>query len=318
MQRWTFLAAVSLSIFSVLVPARADFTVSIGNQTVPVGGAGYVDVMVSSNSPGGDLLNAFNFDFRIGSAGQTRMEFMGTQPDLQLTDPNYVFLEDSFDHDDPLNQFPMPVGTVSSLSEPNNRFVGGDSAADLSDMLITATPKLLARLEVNASTGLLPSAGDTFTVSLDTAGSFSSTATFSIRRRCRLAAVQGQSRSIRFPSRVPWLRWVLDLSPCSAFGPSMRGGAASDFSWGVAAFRKTQMFGESSSAGRQISDSPIGSLALLPRPLPGPGRLVVTKLAPARCPTGKVPEIFPASHSAHGPSAPTAMVAQTRGVERSV
>jgi len=74
-------------------------------------------------------------------------------------------------HDDPSNSFPMSVGTVSSFSEPNNRFVGGDNAVNLSDLLITATPMLLARLQVTGNTGLSPNAGDTFTLSLDTAGS---------------------------------------------------------------------------------------------------------------------------------------------------
>ena len=77
---------------------------------MPVGSTGYVDVMISSNATGGDLLNAFNLDFRLSSQGQTRLEFMSTQSDPQLTDSNYVFYGNSLDHDDPGNQNPTPFG----------------------------------------------------------------------------------------------------------------------------------------------------------------------------------------------------------------
>lgn len=170
MQRLALFTVASFLFFSIVVPIRGDLVVSIGDLSLPVGGTGYVDVMVSSNSPGGDLLNAFNIDFRISSQGQSRLEFLSNQPDPQLANVNYVFYGNSFDHDDPLNTNPFPVGTVSSLGEPNNRFVGGDNTADYTDVTVNANSKLLARLQVTANTDLPPNAGDTFTISFDASG----------------------------------------------------------------------------------------------------------------------------------------------------
>ena len=56
---------------------------------------------------------------------------------------------------------------VSSFYEPNDRFVGGDGTADFTDLLVTSTPKLLVRLQVNADTELPPNADDVFMLSLD-------------------------------------------------------------------------------------------------------------------------------------------------------
>jgi hypothetical protein len=167
MKRLTRIAAVALLLISSAVSARAGYNIVIQDQTIPVGGTGYVDVMISSNTPGGDPLQAFNLDFRLGSEGQTRLEFNPEQPDSQLTDFRYLLYGNSMDHDDPGHQYPMPFGTVSLLFEPNDRLVGGDATADFSDMLVGTTSKLLARLQVDASTGLPPAIGDVFTLSLD-------------------------------------------------------------------------------------------------------------------------------------------------------
>ena len=87
-----------------------------------------------------------------------------------MTNSSYVFYGNSGAHDDPGNVSPYPVGAVISSPEPNNRFVGGDNTADLSDITLTTTPKLLARLEVTADTGLPPDPGDTFTISVNESG----------------------------------------------------------------------------------------------------------------------------------------------------
>jgi len=171
MKRLATVAAVKLLVLSVATLAWGDIILTIKNSDIPIGGTGYVDLMISSNSPGGDLLSAFNLDLRLSSQGQTRLEFMPTQPDPQLTDANYVFYGNSLDHDDPLNAWPMSVGTVRSFSEPNDRFVGGDATADFLDLIVTSTPKLLVRLELNANTALMPNDGDAFALSVDASGS---------------------------------------------------------------------------------------------------------------------------------------------------
>jgi hypothetical protein len=172
MKRSIRIAAVALWFFSAALSVQAGYDIVVKDRRVKVGGTGYVDVMISSNAPGGDLLQAFNVDFRLSGLGQTRLEFAPDQPDSQLDDYTYLLYGNSMDRDDPGHQYPMPFGLVSTFFEPNDRMVGGDATADFSDMLVTSTPRLLARLQVDTSIGLPPAIGDEFTLSLDADNSF--------------------------------------------------------------------------------------------------------------------------------------------------
>jgi hypothetical protein len=154
---------LSVALFLVFLPAtiRAELILSVTNLTLPVGGIGYVDVMVSSNSNDGDLVNAFNLDLCLATQGQTRLEFATVQPDLQLSDNDYIFFNNSFASDTTI-----AIGAVSTLVEPNDRFVGGDNTANFADVLVTS-PRLLARLQVTADTALPPNEGDVFVLAVN-------------------------------------------------------------------------------------------------------------------------------------------------------
>jgi hypothetical protein len=160
--------AAGLLASLLAVSARAGIFVDIGSPTLSVGGTGYVDVMISSDTPGGDNLSAYGFDFRITTAGPTRLEFVSIgvdhhQLDPQLTDSRYVFFGNSTDQ-----QLGFSVGAVNDLAvPPNSQYVGGDSTYLGNTITLTSTPQLLARLAVTANTTLAPQQGDTFTVSLD-------------------------------------------------------------------------------------------------------------------------------------------------------
>lgn len=117
-----------------------------------------MDVMIQSNTQG---LQLYDFVFSISTLGATRLEFIDPQSDSQLTDTEYVFFGDSVNAIDAL-----PVGNVTTSLLPNDTFSGFDFTDSLDDVSLTSD-RLLARLDLTTLTALAPSAGDTFTVSLD-------------------------------------------------------------------------------------------------------------------------------------------------------
>jgi hypothetical protein len=155
------LAYLVLLVVQVLLSssARAELLITVESKMIQSGQEGDVNVWISSNS--GESLNNFGVEFRITTGGATRLEFVDPQPDSQLTNPSYVFHDNSGD----LNT-PLPVGLVSTTTTPNDTFIGGDFTFDGSDVQVTSSPLLLATLRVTSSTALPPAPGNTFTISL--------------------------------------------------------------------------------------------------------------------------------------------------------
>ena len=147
----------SLVLLTSASVSSAGVIVTVGDATIVAGSTGTLDVTIESST---DLLQSFGFEFRITTAGTTRLEFVDPQGDSQLTDSNYVFSGDSFNE---INSF--PVGAVSTVTVPNDTFVGGDSTDSFLDVNLT-TSKLLATLDLTTLTALAPQVGDTFSVSL--------------------------------------------------------------------------------------------------------------------------------------------------------
>lgn len=147
------------------IPAHADFIISFDPNTfISSGGSGYVNVYISSDAIGGQTLNNTNFEFALSTAGSTRLEFNNSPPpssDPTFANSNYVFFGDSGAQ---ANNFPL--GTATTIAVPNDRFLGGDFTQSGSDVLVTSTARLLAMLPVTAITGLPPTGGDIFTISL--------------------------------------------------------------------------------------------------------------------------------------------------------
>ena len=201
------LAALFVSAWLSTCPlALGGLVISVDSTTLAEGGSKSLDVWIESDTVGGDPLSSAFFVFEI-SSGLRRLEFVDPQPDAQLGLGNYVFAGDSFDADNAL-----AVGVVSTNIVPNDTFTGGDNTSSGTDVLIT-TPRLLARLQLTALTALAPQAGDTFTISLNTAGSsFDNTGGLSVfLAQPGVVTIVAPSGTIPEPSS-----WVLALT--SAIG----------------------------------------------------------------------------------------------------
>ena len=153
-----------LILLGSAAPARSNLIVEVGSGSVSQGGVGSIDVTIrSDDATSGDPLSLFGYEFLITPSSANRLEFLDPQENTAIIDSNYVFFLNSTDAS--LNQ---QQGVVSSSGGGlNNRLVGGDSTLDFSDITITTTPLLLARLDLRATTAL---SGQSFTISLEPTG----------------------------------------------------------------------------------------------------------------------------------------------------
>src|SRR5262245_27975001 len=80
-------------------PLRADFLIGFdSNTSISAGNSGYVNVYISSNSPGGQFLTQTSFEFALSPSGPTRLEFMNSPApasDPTFANSNYVFFGNS-------------------------------------------------------------------------------------------------------------------------------------------------------------------------------------------------------------------------------
>jgi hypothetical protein len=153
-------AVSALTLTAVLLAAtvgRGDVSVVLKDMQLPPGTAGYIDAMISGSDP----LEIAGYEFRLSSSGPTRLEFVDPQPVAWLSDPGYLFQDDSADA---AMLHPL-VGGVSQTVLPGDTFIGSDMAASGRDVTVGAD-RLLARLYVTAATTLPPRPGDTFSISL--------------------------------------------------------------------------------------------------------------------------------------------------------
>ncbi len=140
-----------------------------------------MSVFSSSSTP--VPLTLFNVNFQITENNRTSAPFTPTTSVLQFVNPqghayvnnsNYIFYNNSGDvlsspPTDPINVYttgsPPFTGAI-----PYQAAFGGDFANDFSDVMVSTTPVLLARLYLTdipkLGTGLTPTAGDSFSVSL--------------------------------------------------------------------------------------------------------------------------------------------------------
>ena len=158
---------VCLLIFTLLATAfgsaaRADFIVTVApNTNLAVGSSGYVPVYISSTA--GDLLQNTSFEFQVTTGGSTRLEFTGSPApasDPTFSNSSYVFFGNSSDQTNA-----SPLGASSQTVVPGDTFIGGDFTLG-NNVVVPGSNVLLAELPVTSLTGLPPSVGDTFTISL--------------------------------------------------------------------------------------------------------------------------------------------------------
>ena len=132
--------------------------IDVGDAKLLPDGTGMLDVLISGDSAG-ELLNLVNLEVRITpAAGSTStLEFVSPPTNAYAFDPAYVFFGNSFG----------PVHSVSSVAQPSDTLMMGDSTLDFSDVTVTIS-RLLTRLEVdhNFAIGVNPdlTVGHTFTI----------------------------------------------------------------------------------------------------------------------------------------------------------
>jgi hypothetical protein len=148
--------------------ASGAFVVSYSGGTVPNGSTGFVDVRISSDaldsSP--DILDLFSAHFLItpvGGAVAGGLQFVNPQNDAQLGIGGvggYVFDGDSLGQ-----TFGGPLGLVSTASNTNDNYIGGDGTVSGGGFSLdnTTGSNLLFRLELDAA---LANLGDQYTIKL--------------------------------------------------------------------------------------------------------------------------------------------------------
>lgn len=174
---------LAFALFAALaVPlsaAKADptFNIQIGSTSLNPGGSGYIDVMITADTPDATLdLYSYAFSFLIEPVGQTHtLSFSNPQGRDYLSNPllNYVFLGSSaaFGNDGfpPTNPFgDLYAGPIKNpVSGPYDGYRGGDLSSTSDNIALTSgTAYLLVRLDITATLGSLPEPGDVFNISL--------------------------------------------------------------------------------------------------------------------------------------------------------
>ena len=152
-------------LFTVNTAARGDIIVSYSGGSISAGGFGFVDVFVSSNATPltPDSLDLFSARFlitRIGAAVAGGLQFVSPQNDSHLGTSSYVFNLDSLGE-----TFGGPLGSVSTVTDPNDEYIGGDGTlsglgVDLDN---TTASSRLFRLDLDAT---LAAPGDMYSISL--------------------------------------------------------------------------------------------------------------------------------------------------------
>lgn len=161
-QLLVILAALCLTLIVGVPDAKAAFIVSF-RTSVPdplvAGGGGFVEVLVRSDQEAGESLEGYQVGVTIAPGGESPgpvggLIFSDAQVDDELTDPNYVFVGNSFNEEKAI-----AVGTVTN---GGTDYFGLDVTNDYGPVMLELTDKLLFRLDISALTE------GTYTISLDT------------------------------------------------------------------------------------------------------------------------------------------------------
>ncbi len=146
----------------ILAPAHATVLIDVGDASLLPDSTSTLDVFISSDVlPSGELLSVLNFELRITPAAETTstLGLLNPQTNAYDLDPAYLFFGNSAG----------PLRSVSSVSQPNDTLIGGDSPANFEDVIATSK-RLLVRLEVDHqfAAGVDPNStvGHNFTVDI--------------------------------------------------------------------------------------------------------------------------------------------------------
>ena len=148
-------------------PARAGLVVSIQSTNVAAGGTGSVEVDITNNGNASVAINDYAIQLVIAPTNGTltQLAFSAPTPGQlgYLSDPNYVFLNDS------IAALPPPfVGLPTQTLYNNDTFTATDSTVSGNTVSIGVSQSyLLAILPITTLTQLDPQSGDSFSVSLN-------------------------------------------------------------------------------------------------------------------------------------------------------
>lgn len=164
------LTVVLLLVLTWTVPASGAIIIQVQNANVTAGGTGFVDVLISSNLASENLYSA-GYDFQIsGLQGNGSLIFRPSfDPLAPLNPANQTNSEQSVVAPVPYVFAADPdASNFFAVQDPSEtRLIGGDAKFMLGDIVLTPTPVLLARLELQHVSGTpLAAVGDTFTISL--------------------------------------------------------------------------------------------------------------------------------------------------------
>ncbi|MEM6365003.1 MAG: PEP-CTERM sorting domain-containing protein [Planctomycetota bacterium] len=128
--------------------ARGEIMLTVGNGTITPDGSLSVDVLISSSSGPLDLAD-YSLELEIVASdlnsGTDELIFTLPQSESFLLDDDYVFRENGEAKDDPLG------GVVAFQTDTIIQFLdlNSNDDSDLINVSITATPQLLARVELD-------------------------------------------------------------------------------------------------------------------------------------------------------------------------
>jgi hypothetical protein len=134
--------------------------VSIGSATIPQGGTGSLDVLLTSTADprAPDQLNDFAFTLQI--TGPNELQFTPVQSFAYLSSSQYLFNGDST-----AQLTSSEGGTVSQTVTPNDTFIGSDSTYSGNPVSLSSasSPVLLAALTLDTT---ITNPGDCYTIRL--------------------------------------------------------------------------------------------------------------------------------------------------------
>ncbi|MEZ6137704.1 MAG: hypothetical protein R3C53_22685 [Pirellulaceae bacterium] len=167
------MAGLALASLTLLSSAHAAIIVTVSDVDIEVGGTAFMDFFVESDVVAGETYANSLYDFLITPVVPTvtQLAFVVPQPASYVTEPDYLFFNDSFG----------PAGSVFTTTTPGDSFSGGDSTSGVLfagdtpyATPLTSTKRLLVRVQLTTATGLPAGVGDAFDVTLNSNTLFSS------------------------------------------------------------------------------------------------------------------------------------------------
>ncbi len=151
--------ALFVCLFSA-TQARAAFTVSISSDTVAVGTPAQLNVTITSDAPGGELLDIFGLELRITRvSGTGELRFVDPQSAAELLSSKYVFGADSVNAANPGASSVL----ITTNTTANDTYLGGDGTMSGSGATVGSDPRLLAVLDLDTRSTV---AGDKYQISV--------------------------------------------------------------------------------------------------------------------------------------------------------